>query len=74
MSKEGRVGRWLLERAGSHLDPKLTYDAKAHIISAGEAIKQKRFSDATRSLELAEKALDEMWEQFKAYAGPGKLD
>jgi hypothetical protein len=74
MSKEGWVGRKLRERVGSHLDPKLAYDAKAHLVSAGEAIKQKRFSDATRSLDLAEKALAEMTEQFQGYMGPGKLD
>jgi hypothetical protein len=74
MSKEGWVGRKLRGRAGSHLDPKLTYDAKAHLVSARQAIKQKRFTDAARSLDLAEKALDEMREQFKAYMGPGQLD
>jgi uncharacterized protein DUF4157 len=74
MAKEGRVGRLLRKRAGNHIDPKLTYDAKAHIASAGEAIKQKRFGDATRSLDMAQQALDQMLEQFRAYMGPGQLD
>jgi hypothetical protein len=73
MSKEGRVGRFLLDRAGTSIDPKLTYDARAHIVSAGEAIKQGRYADASRSLDLAEEALDTMLKQFDAYMGPRKL-
>lgn len=71
-SRETWVGRLLRERKESHIDPKRAYDAKAHITSAREAIKQKRFADAAHSLDLAQADLDEMLRQLQAYIGPEK--
>lgn len=73
MAKEGWLGRKLRERAGGNVDPLRAYDAKAHIVSASQSIKDKRYSDAAASLDKADAALDEMWAQIKTYVGEKKL-
>jgi hypothetical protein len=73
MAKEGWLGRKLRERAGGTIDPLRAYDAKAHIVSASQSIKDKRYSDAANSLDKADTALDEMWAQIKTYVGEKKL-
>lgn len=73
MAKEGWVGRKLRERAGDSIDPIRAYDAKSHIVSASQSIKDKRYSDAAASLDKADVALDDMWAQIKAYVGEKKM-
>lgn len=69
MSTEGRIGRFLLEREGSHLETAPVYDARAHLKSAAIAIRQKRFGAAQESMDRAEEHLDVMHRNFKAYMG-----
>ncbi|MDO9164086.1 MAG: DUF4157 domain-containing protein [Methylococcaceae bacterium] len=73
MAKEGWLGRKLRERAGDNINPIRVYDAKAHIVSASQSIKDKRYSDAVASLDKADAAMDEMWAQIKTYVGEKKL-
>lgn len=73
LAKEGWLGRKLRERAGDSISALSTYDAKAHIASASQSIKDKRYTDAAASLDKAEAALDDMWAQIKAYVGEQKL-
>lgn len=73
MAKEGWLGRKLRERAGDNINPIRVYDAKAHIVSASQSIKDKRYSDAAASLDKADAAMNEMWAQIKTYVGEKKL-
>lgn len=73
MAREGWLGRKLRERAGDSISPIRVYDAKAHISSASQSIKDKRYSDAAASLDKADAALEEMWAQIKTYVGEKKL-
>lgn len=73
MAKEGWLGRKLRERAGDSINPLRAYDAKAHIVSASQSIKDKRYSDAAASLDKADAAMDEMWAQIKTYVGEKKI-
>lgn len=73
MAKEGWLGRRLRERAGDSISPLHAYNAKAHIVSASQSIKDKRYADAAASLDKADAAMDEMWSQIKTYAGEKKI-
>jgi hypothetical protein len=73
MAKEGAVGRALRERAQDRIDVTPAYDARSHLVSAGTAIKQKRYGAAAASLDLAEQRIKQMRDDIDAYRGRLRL-
>jgi len=69
MAKEGAVGRTLRERAQDRIDVTPAYAARSHLVSAGIAIKQKRYGAASASLDLAEDRINQMRDNIDAYRG-----
>jgi hypothetical protein len=74
MSREWALGRWLQGRTKTTIDLSPVYEARAHLSSANAAVKQDRLSDAATSMDAAEKALDQMWENIMAYRGKVTFD
>jgi hypothetical protein len=69
MVKEGVVGRTLRERAKESIDITPAYDARSHLVSAGIAIKQKRYGAAAASLDFAEERINQMRDDIDEYRG-----
>jgi hypothetical protein len=68
-SKRTFIGRFLLERKGSSIDLAPVYEARAHLVSAGIALEQKRAADAQASMKSANAALDVFLQKAQDYTG-----
>jgi len=74
MAKENPLGRLFKRRAKDHIELGPVYEARSHLSSARIAIRQDRLQDAANSMDMAEKALNQMWDNIQAYRGYRPFD